>query len=182
MDKTQVDSVLHDEHNKSQSIRLTREGIHILVCQVFTGVAEFLARELLQLKERHSERPMEGPLGCFKESWGWSNCPQAQGIELNRSEMLQSSCLCFLYFCMFSELHIPDCSFFRYRKISQIDVYIYILYIYIGLPVFIVCHAKNSFGLDPSPDVAGSLQKYVEISRLLTWTQTCPAHVWMLQA
>jgi hypothetical protein len=55
-------------------------------------------------------------------------------------------------------------------------------YIYIGLPVFIVCHAKNSFGLDPSPDVAGSLQKYVEISRLLTWTQTCPAHVWMLQA
>lgn len=67
MDKAQVDSVLHDEHNKSQSIRLTREGIHILVCQVFTGVAEFLARELL-LKERHSERPMEGPLGCFKES------------------------------------------------------------------------------------------------------------------
>lgn len=68
MDKTQADSVLHDEHNQSQSIGLVREGIHILVCQMFTGVAEFIVRVFLQLKERHSERPMEGPLGCFKES------------------------------------------------------------------------------------------------------------------
>jgi hypothetical protein len=73
---------------------------------------------------------MEGPLGCFKESWGWSKLSPSSRhwVALNRSEMLQSSCLCFLYFCMFSELHIPDCSFFRYRKISQIDVY-YIIYI-----------------------------------------------------